>query len=161
MKGTVAPPSSSATVASTCSARTPSSCAIFWLIFATREPLYPSTHRGGEPPAAGRRLWTNRGRFIKVQRTTVDKGFFVEAMRSRHNRGCDADDAHTPSSPWRKPGPIPGNPSIVGGRRTERRAFAKLTPGVVDPGVRQDDDGDCLDTLTDTLVQRLFCPPGS
>src|SRR5947209_5578731 len=46
MKGTVAPPSSSVTVASTCSARTPSSCAIFWLMFATRESLYPSTHRG-------------------------------------------------------------------------------------------------------------------
>src|SRR3954464_4942854 len=46
MKGTVAPPSSNVTVASTCSARTPSSCAIFWLIFATRESLYQARDAG-------------------------------------------------------------------------------------------------------------------
>src|SRR6266571_4538417 len=86
MKGTVAPPSSNVTVASTCSARTPSSCAIFWLIFATREPLYPSTQRepkSGSRDAAYGPTEVDSSR-CGAQPSTED--FFVMAMRSRHNR---------------------------------------------------------------------------
>src|ERR1700751_1330511 len=51
MNGTVAPPSSSVTAASTCCSRTPSSCAIFWLMFATQKSLWnrskqPKCRRG-------------------------------------------------------------------------------------------------------------------
>src|SRR5438309_11764833 len=73
MKGTVAPPSSNVTVASTCSGRTPSSCAIFWLIFATRESLYPSTHHEPKP---------DRGTPLMDQPRLIHQG----AARNRRQR---------------------------------------------------------------------------
>src|SRR5207302_1631780 len=57
--GTVAPPSSSATVASTCCSRTPSSSAICLLMFATRD--LSEAVAAGESLARERTLMDHRG----------------------------------------------------------------------------------------------------
>ncbi|RXG88600.1 hypothetical protein EAS62_33065 [Bradyrhizobium zhanjiangense] len=44
----------------------------------------------------------------------------------------------SPTSSWRKPGPIPRNLSSAIGRSTGRLAFAKQRLGVMGPGFRQD-----------------------
>src|SRR6476620_7413938 len=52
-------------------------------------------------------------------------------------------------SSWRTPGPIARGPSVETDCST-RRAFAKPLPGVMGPGVRQDDDGTHLRTIAST-----------
>src|SRR4051812_33403479 len=151
MKGTVAPPSSSATVASTCSARTPSSCAIFWLIFATREPLYPSTHRGRRTTGCGTPLMDQSGLIHQGAADDRRQGIFCRS------------DAISPQSWVRRrrrtysvvalaKARTHTGESIYCGRQAYRTTSLRQTHpwgngSWLSPGRR----GGCLDTLTDTL----------